>query len=88
MLMLPLGLDDRSFWKTQGMARAVGVDLTEALGNGSLDRKRYAGMVTGCGLCPSASRCTAWLAEGGERDAPPSYCQLGETFRWLKARQP
>jgi hypothetical protein len=87
MLMLPIGVDDASFWKTQGMARAVGVDLTRALGNGTLNRARYAGLVSACGQCPHGERCTSWLAEGGERDAPPAYCPLARTFGWLKARQ-
>lgn len=72
------------FWLTTGMARAVGVDLSEAIHQGLLTRSDYAEMVTQCRKCEFAT-CGDWL--DAQWDGPvdaPKECRNKEIWTWLK----
>ncbi|MDJ0825240.1 MAG: DUF6455 family protein [Rhodobacter sp.] len=60
--MMFFGGQDQHFWRTQGVARALGLNLTEALADGRLDRNGYAMLVAECQACGHATECTAWMA--------------------------
>lgn len=59
---LPLGAPATHFWLTQASARALGVNLSDALAEGRLTAGDYAGMVTACRRCPHVVACQQWLA--------------------------
>lgn len=74
------------YWLTLGMAKAVGVSLTEALHDGRITRAQYADIVTRCRSCTWGGECTAWLARQSEiADSVPERCENHETFKALRA---
>lgn len=78
---------ERHFWLTQGVARAVGVNLTDAMARGALSRAEFAGMVVRCGACEFSENCVRWMAEGNRQtDVPPAYCLNHERIEALGTR--
>lgn len=68
----------RHFWLTQGMARALGVDLNGALRAGKLERAEYAEAIAACCGCDHYQECLAWLAvNGASAQKKPGFCALG-----------
>jgi len=66
---------NRSFWHTQGVARSIGVGLTDALCDGRLNRMAYEEIVERCRDCPYDRDCEAWLAQPCEpADGAPKFC--------------
>ncbi len=59
---LRLGDPSVHFWLTRSVARAMGVNLSEAMAAGRLSVQDYAALVTRCRQCPYVADCTAWLA--------------------------
>jgi len=77
---------ERHFWLTQGMARTVGVNITEEIARGKLTREDFANMVVRCGSCEFSERCVRWMAEGRHIDeGPPGFCLNHESIQALKA---
>jgi hypothetical protein len=70
------GVFDEKFFLTQGVARAMGISLTEALADGRLDREGYAVLVAQCQTCPHTLDCRSKVAQACFVDtgAPP-YCR-------------
>lgn len=58
----------------RGMARVVGVSLTDAVIEGWLTRAELAGLVEACGRCDHLDACTNWLAHTVSAVAPPAFC--------------
>jgi len=79
-----LGDPNLHFWLTRSMARAVRVNLSDALAAGRITPTHYADMVTKCRRCPHAAACQAWLAENAA-GAPkvPAHCANAETLNAL-----
>ena len=73
--MVYFGSHDLPFWRTQRVARTLGLNLTEALADGRLDRQSYQLMVAECQTCAHAADCTRWMAStraaAGEA---PAFC--------------
>lgn len=59
---LPLGDPAVHFWLTRSAARAMGINLSEAIAAGRLSAQAYAQMVTACRRCPHVESCRNWLA--------------------------
>ena len=59
---LPLGDPATHFWLTRSVARAMGVNLSEAMAAGKLSPQRYSEMVTNCRGCHLVADCQSWLA--------------------------
>ena len=59
---------------TRGMARAVGVNLIEAVTDGWYSRRELSGLVERCAACGKVAPCTAWLAATPRAASLPSYC--------------
>lgn len=75
---------DLHFWITRGMARRMGVNLTEAMHDGFLTQADFAAMITRCRNCGGAQGCMAYLSEHPERvSAAPDWCQNGQILREL-----
>ena len=52
----------RHFWLTRSVARAMGVNLSEAMARGAMSAKGYARLVGICRQCHCVERCELWLA--------------------------
>lgn len=82
-----LGDVTRHFWLTRSVARAIDVNLAEAMGTGILSAADYAGMVTRCRMCPLVADCQAWLAEhGGSATQAPDHCVNAGVLNTLAAQ--
>lgn len=83
--MKQLGDVHYHYWLTLGMARAVGVSLTDALYEGQISRRQYADIVTRCRLCEWNCGCTEWLARQTDiADEVPESCVNHDTFVALR----
>ena len=60
---------------TRGMARALGVNLIEAVTEGWYTRAELARLVDTCSRCGLSEHCYAWLAVTPTAKALPSYCR-------------
>lgn len=58
----------------RGMARVVGVSLTDAVVEGWLSRDELAGLVEACGRCAQVEACTHWLARNVTAAGVPGFC--------------
>lgn len=77
---------DLHFWITRGMARRMGVNLTEAMHDGALTQADFAAMITSCRGCSGAQGCLAFLSEHPEQvGAAPDWCRIGAVLRELSA---
>lgn len=75
MMMALGGEAAQHYWLTQGMARAVGVNLSRAISDGNLTRDHLRVMVVRCRMCGRADKCMDWLGRsGGGADHLPRYC--------------
>ncbi len=74
----PLGNPALHFTLTQMAARAAGVDLSEALGDGRLSGKAHAEMITRCRGCHSADVCETQLAMGIVPKGCPNAAAFGK----------
>lgn len=80
-----LGDPSLHFFLTRGVARAMGIGLSDALRTGDLTPDDYAGMVTRCRGCALVETCQAWLARShGYRDSPPEGCPNESGFMALR----
>lgn len=59
---------------TRGMARVLGVNLTDAVIDGWMSREELARLVDRCQACGHAADCTGWLAHTARAAALPDYC--------------
>lgn len=73
--MIPEVDPTRAFWHTQGIARALGVNFSEAMRLGRIDTDRFARLVATCCLCPESGACLTWLGTHGAGAASaPGFC--------------
>lgn len=85
-MMKESGRLSRHFWLSQGMARAVGVPLNEALKTGALSRDDYAQAIAECCHCARCKDCLAWLAvNGAGAEREPPFCALTPFLDKLRA---
>ena len=81
-----LGDPNLHFWLTRSIARAVDVNLSEALACGGLSVQVYSEMVTRCRKCQHVETCEAWLAaSGGSAEAVPPHCPNADLLNRLAA---
>lgn len=79
-----LGDPDLAFWLTRSVARAIGVNLSDAMNRGELSASEYADMVTRCRKCPNSDTCTAWLAvHGAGAERVPDHCANADRLNAL-----
>lgn len=72
---LPLGDPAIHFWLTRSAARAMGVNLSEAMAAGRLSPQDYCEMVMACRGCGHVLPCQEWLAtEAIPRGAAYAAC--------------
>lgn len=74
----------RAWGFTRGMARTMGVSLTEAVFEGWLSRGELTHMVEACRTCGQTGKCTEWLAHTVETDTPPAFCRNAPTLGALR----
>lgn len=84
-MTLALGDPALHFFLTRGVARAMGLSLTDAMHDGSLTPQGYSAMVTDCRACALTEACEAWLGSQARlAAAPPPGCR--NTDALLKLR--
>lgn len=59
---------------TRGMARVLGVSLTDAVIDGWLTRAELGKLVDRCAACSQTSACTAWLSQARAQPCMPVFC--------------
>jgi len=64
----------RAWWLTQGMARAVGLNLPRAVLDGWISRSELAALVLRCHTCTQQTTCTTFLADAMRSPQLPSFC--------------
>lgn len=83
----PLGTARDHFWLTLGMARSLGVNLTDALQRGDLGRGDYADLVTQCRGCDAARACVVWMGQQTDIAArAPDFCANQAAYGGLQDR--
>ncbi len=60
---------------TRGMARALGLNLVEAVAEGWYTRADLARLVDRCAGCGLSDHCSAWLAVTPHAKRLPTYCR-------------
>ncbi len=82
-----LGDPDLHFWLTRSVAKAMGLNLSDAMAENRLNSGEYADMVTACQGCALVETCMGWLGnQTSISPHPPPGCSNSETLIWL-ARQ-
>jgi len=77
---------DMHFWLTRGMARRMGVNLTEALQQGLITREDYADIIARCRACSDTEACLEFLAEHRESiQQPPEGCMDAQVLSELRS---
>lgn len=74
----------RAWGYTRGMARAIGVNLPDAVVQGWLSREELAALVDTCGHCGHTGECTDWLARPAQPEALPGFCPNSRAIAALK----
>ncbi|SHM09447.1 hypothetical protein SAMN05443432_104385 [Roseovarius litoreus] len=82
-----LGDPTRHFWLTRSVARAMNLNLSEAMAHGYLSARAYSDMITRCRTCQHVESCELWLASsaGGARCAP-AHCVHADILNDLADR--
>ncbi len=85
-ILARLGDPNRAFWLTRSVARAIGVNLSDAMQLGELSAADYSAMVTRCRMCAHADTCEAWLAANGAgAERAPGHCANADLLNALPA---
>jgi hypothetical protein len=71
---------------TRGMARVIGVNLTDAVVEGWLARAELADLVDRCQACDRSADCTHWLARTVKAEVLPAFCANKAEIEALVAR--
>lgn len=75
---------DLFFWIARGMARRMGVNITEAMHEGLLSQADFAQMINCCRACSGSEGCMSYLSEHSEeRGSAPDWCGNGNILREL-----
>ncbi|MCZ7676820.1 MAG: DUF6455 family protein [Roseovarius sp.] len=83
-ILARLGDPNRAFWLTRSVARAIGVNLTDAMQQGEISAADYTAMVTRCRKCLHAEACEAWLAvNGAGAERAPAHCANADLLNAL-----
>ncbi len=64
----------KAWWLTRGMARVSGVNLSQAVVEGWLQRGEVEALISRCAACTRESSCETWLARSGGARAMPDFC--------------
>ncbi len=73
-----------AFGLTRGMARAAGIDITEAVVEGWLTRGELAELVDRCLVCDAGGDCLAWLGRAAETVDLPGFCDNKQALEALR----
>jgi len=76
-----------AFWQTQSVARAIGLNLTEALADRRLAAGDYDRIVRRCRNCGLSPACSQWLAVPAQpADGAPTFCPNKPDLDRVRAR--
>lgn len=81
----PTGDIYRHMWLLKSMSSAVGVDLGQAMAEGTLGLAEYSQMLTKCRFAGCDTACVLWQAQDqGQASTPPEFCVNTELLEQLK----
>ncbi|NRB19545.1 MAG: hypothetical protein HRU33_18790 [Rhodobacteraceae bacterium] len=81
----PTGGIYRHLWLLKTMSNAVGVDLSQAMADGTLGVAEYSQMVSECRFGGCDKACVLWQAKTqGQANSPPDLCANKEALERLK----
>ncbi|MFC3613968.1 DUF6455 family protein [Lutimaribacter marinistellae] len=85
MIVQGLGAIDHHFFLTRGVARAMGISLTDAMAQGRLTAEGYADMVARCRGSDCAGNCQLWLAhQAAQAKEAPRDCVNADALNRLR----
>lgn len=77
---------DLHFWLTRGLARRMGLNITEAIQDGFLTQGDFAEMIDRCRCCTRLQGCLAFMAElDGPLASAPDWCPNAAVLSELSA---
>lgn len=83
--MQDCGRLSRHFWLTRGMARTIGVNMSEALRDGKLSLAEYSHAIATCCACGQSARCIEWMShQGAGAAALPEFCAVKPVIEALR----
>lgn len=74
----------RAWGYTRGMARVLGLSLTDAVVEGWLSRQELGRLVDACQTCDKTDDCTRWLARNASAETLPGFCRNAPALAALK----
>lgn len=74
----------RAWGYTRGMARLLGINLSDAVIEGWLSRAELATLVNRCSACGPTPACSDWLAHTVAAEVLPAYCPNRQALEALK----
>lgn len=84
-----LGHPETHFWLTRSVARVMGVNLSQAMTNGTLTARDYAALVSRCRTCTRVAECQNWLGQQrSEPPDPPRHCLNRDRLARIAQDQP
>jgi uncharacterized protein DUF6455 len=82
-----LGEVEQHFWLNRSVARAMGVNLSDSMADGSLSETGYAELITKCRAAGCSEACAQWLAQQtGFNAEAPTHCANADALTRLKRR--
>lgn len=69
---------------TRGMARVLGVNLTDAVVDGWMSREELAELVDRCQACDRSCDCVPWLGMMARAEALPAFCKNKSAIESLR----
>ena len=85
--MKTLGPMGEHYFLALGMAKAAGVNLSDAIDSGRFDQAQWADLVHRCRGCAWGDDCPGWLKEHHTIDTPPATCPNAGVFSGLRTAQ-
>ena len=82
----PSGDIYRHMWLLKTMLASVGVDLGQALADGSLNVAAYSQMLTKCRFAGCDNACVLWQ-EQNQHSSPPEFCVNKEMLARLSTQK-
>ncbi|MFD2174488.1 DUF6455 family protein [Rhodobacter lacus] len=76
---------DLHFWITRGIARRMGVNLSEAMQDGALTQADFADMILRCRECQGVDGCMTYLSGNDAAGSAPDWCANRAMLTGLRA---
>ncbi|MBV0912646.1 DUF6455 family protein [Anianabacter salinae] len=82
---MPAYLQGRAFRGAEGMARAIGLRLADAVSSGLIGRREMSRIVAHCADCTRTEACAAMPVQHPGAEAAPDHCANRHEFDLMRA---